>query len=476
MAMFDDARRGALRALVAAPVAGTASALLAGRPQGQAAAPAQRLVSVLDFIPPPLHPAIAVGRAQEDLSEYFQAAAVAANAGARAGPGSSGTVFVPNGVYPVTQVGLRDTIFHGQSRDGAIIRAAAPGKADQFLFDAMLDRDRRSANTSGNGWVENLTIDAAGTGRSCLRTYGGGVHASSLVLKGGAYGLSAGLPMWSTFDSIYALGNEVGFHSFSAPRDGGTSTSFRSCWADRSRRYGFHITQLHYSSFINCAAQDSGIANFFVQGDSKGVEICRGLQFIGCGSEGTGTPFHFRRCRDLSVVGPLVVSAKRGLDYIVMDDSSGAIREFTAAPEGGGYAIGVRNHGGGDGAILVEASTFSFDPDLAQLFTIVGGLANGVSGMQAERFVWRFQRTQVEASMSVAAGVPTLAFGKGERRSLAVTDSGNAVLGAAPMANPGAALHPNEVSVEVAPDGSGLLFRYKDAQGRLRTSRLPAGR
>ncbi|MDH4742995.1 hypothetical protein OMP43_03070 [Sphingomonas sp. CBMAI 2297] len=471
MAILNSARRVALRTLLAAPIAGTASIAM---PQSEKARSDldRGPVNLLDFIPASLHPAIAAGTQHSDLAKYFQDAAMAA-AARNDGSRLSATIFVPDGCYRVSSVGLRDTVFRGESRDGTVIRAVTSGGADEFLFDAMLDRDKAARNTSGNGWVENMTLDAGGSGRSCLRTYGGGVRASALILRGGTIGLSAGLPIWATFDNIYAVDNEVGFHTFAAKGDGGTSTNFRACWALRSKRYGFHIGQLSYSSLVNCAGQDSGVANFFVEGDANGAGSCEALQLIGCGSEGTGSPFHFKRCRHLSVIGPRVVSPDPGRDYIVMEDSGGAIREFSGAPSAPAFGIGVRNHGAGDGAILVEGSDVTFDPDMAQLFTLVGTVANGINTMMTERMAWRSGRVQIDAALSAVGDVPFLEFTHGKDSALALT-GGSVILGAEPLKAPARMLRPGQVAIEIDSTGSGLILRFKDRQGRLRAVRLPA--
>jgi len=152
-------------------------------------------INVLDLIPPSLHAGIRNYSSDVDVSSYFQQATILANSGQTSGEARGGTVFVPNGLYCIGSVGIRDTCLIGESRTGTILRSISSGNAGQFMLDAMLDRDGRSKNTRGRGWAERMTIDANNTGRSCLRVYGGGISCRDLTLQNGNYGLAAGLPM-----------------------------------------------------------------------------------------------------------------------------------------------------------------------------------------------------------------------------------------------------------------------------------------
>ncbi|MBA4040203.1 MAG: hypothetical protein C0474_00060 [Sphingobium sp.] len=475
MANFNLGRRRTIATILGAPLALGSAAI---KSSAQTVAPGdpgndarmRGRLSVLDFIPPNLHRAIRAGRARDDLTACFHAAAVAANADIVDEAGSGGSVFVPNGTYYIDRVGIRDTIFQGENQHGTILRPVGPGQPDEFMLDAMLDRDGRTRNTAGGGWVTNLTIDAARSGRSCLRTYGGGVRATRLTLIGGAVGLSAGLPIWAVFENIHARDCSTGFETFAVePGDSGTSTSFRNCWAQNAKKYGFRISQLGYSSFINCAGQDSGEANFFVEGDRNGSPAVYSLQFIGCGSEGYGTPFRFRRCRDLSVIGPRVIGPDNKHDYLVMDDSAGSIRDYsTPAPlPTGRHHIAVINHGSGAGSILLEDCTVSFEPNVASAFTIIGGAANGIPGIQASRMRWMDAGRSADAAIDQRNGAPFLTLSTNGRAMVAFGLDGGTILNGARVDDPGRLLQPGDYMIEVL-DGGGAVLHLKDRSGAVR--------
>ena len=317
-------------------------------------------VSVLDFGADPT--------GASDSAAAFQAAARAANVVSGGGNAPGGTVFVPNGTYLVSTVGIRGTLFVGQNRERTIIKGTGVGAATQFMFDAQLDLDGITTNTVGGGWCESMTIDANGSGRSLLRTYGGGARPTSLVLKNavtsGAIGLSMGLPIWATVSNVYAENCYTGFFTFSGAGDNGTSTTFIGCWANACLNYGFHITQLYYSSFINCVAQDCVTRNWYVQGDSNSVTTVYSLQFIGCATEGSGVPFYFRNVRDLTLQNPRVISPASGVNLVALDNCSGTVSDFStpSALSGGAYHLAVTNHASGTGSIKVVGGVVTYNP------------------------------------------------------------------------------------------------------------------
>lgn len=478
MSIFDLGRRRTIATILGAPLAlGSASikgnaTAVAPRDPGESAANGR--VSVLDFIPANLHRAIRAGRARDDLTACFQRAVVAANGDAMPGAAIGGTVFVPNGTYDIDRVGIRDTVFEGESTNGTILRAAGPGQPGEFMLDAMLDRDGITRNTYGGGWATNLTIDASRSGKSCLRTYGGGARATRLRLIGGAVGLSAGLPIWAVFENIHAINCGIGFETFAEkPGDSGTSTSFRNCWAESATRFGFHLSQLSYSSLINCAAQQSGITNFFVEGDRNGSAAVFSLQLIGCGSEGRGRPFHFRRCRDLSVIGPRVILPDNKSDYLLMDDSAGSIRDYsTPGPlPKGRLHIAVSNHGTGPGSILLDDSIVTIAPESATAFTVIGGAANGIPGIHCVRTRWLAGARSADATIEPRRGADYLTLSAGGRPMAAFGLDGGTILSGGGIGDPAQTLQPGDFAIEVV-DG-GAVLHLKDRNGVVR--RLPLG-
>ena len=354
-------------------------------------------ISVLDFIPSTLHADIEAGTSTTDVSQYFQQAAIAANFGQVAGEGRQGSVFVPNGTYRINRVGIRDTIFIGESRQGTMLKALTPGT--NFIMDATLDRDGVNTNTRGRGWCESMTIDANDTGRSCLRVYGGGNRPANLHLTNGDVGLSAGLPIWSRFENIHSEKNAVGFFTYHAVSgDIGTSATFIDCWADTCAQYGFRITQLAYSSFISCVAQDSGTHNWFVDGNAGGVPAVYSLIFMTCASEGSGTPFYMKKVRDLTLLNPRVIGIPT-VDYVVLDDAQGSIRDFSAVatPQAGKKHLRVMNHTSGTGSILLDSSIVTYDSADDIYFTIQGGNTNGEK--RAQQFIYRWNALNASERM-----------------------------------------------------------------------------
>lgn len=334
-------------------------------------------VSVLDFIPQRMHADIKAGRNHDDLTGYFQAAANAATP-VREGA-TTCAVYVPNGLYHVTRIGIRGLVFRGQSRSGTVLTAFGPGQASEFMLDAMLDRDGVTQNTHGGGWAESLTIDGAGSGRSALRLYGGGSYPHDLDIRNAATGLAYGLPIWCRISNVNARSCEVGFHTFHhSPGANGTSAMFEACWALDCSRYGFHITQLYYSSFINCVSQNAGTHNFYVEGDANGGTAVYSLQFIGCATEGAGTPFYFRRCRETTVINPRIIESSGDVHFLVLDDAYGSIIDFSTVqgPAAGCYHIDASRNAA-YGAVLLIGGDVTFDPAFEDAFTRLGVAVNG---------------------------------------------------------------------------------------------------
>lgn len=339
-------------------------------------------VNVLDFVPAAERAAILNGTSTYNAEEAFRQAAIVANRGVVTGAGPGGSVYVCNGLWRANKIPMRDTVFIGQSREGTVVKALASGGAGDFMFDAMLDRDGVGFNTLGRGWCESMTVDADSTGRSCMRVYGGGVTARNLNLQNGAYGLATGLPIWSLFSNIHAKECNVGFYTFhNVAGDIGTSATFIDCWADTCGTYGFQITQLAYSTFINCVGQDCGVHNWFIEGNSGGVPAVYSLSFLTCASEGSGTPFYIKKVRDFTMLNPRVIGEPT-VDYIVLDDAAGSIRDFSAiaTPAPGKYHLSVINHGSNNGSILLDNCIVDYNPVSDQFISVIGGQVNGVRG------------------------------------------------------------------------------------------------
>lgn len=315
-------------------------------------------INALDYIPTSLHAAIRNYTSTVDVTAYVQAACVAANGGIVAGAGPGGTVYFPNGRYNVSQVGIRDTRIEGQSRDGTIFRGVAGGNANIFMFDACLDRDGVTVNTVGNGNVEHVKIDATGSGRSGLRTFGGGQFIRDVWVYGAQTGFLLGLPIRSCYDGLRAENCQiVGIKTYSNPGDTATSATFNACLATGCYR-GIHITQLGYSTFVNCVAEISSEINWYIDGT---VVPLYSLTFIVPATEGSGYPFLFRTCRDITIIGPRIISPDGTGDLMQLDNFQGAIINYsTPGPVPGGRAhLNILN-APADGLIGLVGCTVSF--------------------------------------------------------------------------------------------------------------------
>lgn len=360
----------------------------------------------------------ALGNGVADDTAEIQAAARAANGVSGSGAVPGGTIYIPTGTYRVSKVGIRGTRVVGQNREATIIKGIGSGAATDFMFDAQLDMDGTTANTVGGGWCENMTIDANGSGRSLLRTYGGGVRPASLVLKNaiasGAVGLSMGLPIWATATNIYAVNCDKGFFTFSGASDNGTSTTFTGCWADSCLTHGFHITQLYYSSFINCVAQNCGTRNWYVQGNSNGVSVVYSLQFIGCATEGTGKPFYFQNVRELSLQSPRIIDPTSGVDLVTLDNVSGTVSDFSTPSglSGGAFHLDVINHSSGTGSIKLLGGVATYDPTDAGATDAIAPVGPGYG---------RFQNTQgASYTLTLGDAGKTVMFNGGANQTLTI--------------------------------------------------------
>lgn len=311
---------------------------------------ASRGVSVLDFIPAEKWPSIRAGTNTDNLTQFFQAAAVASRT-ALPDSDQEGSVFVPNGRYYLNSVGIRGVLFHGESTGGTELRAFSPGNSGQFIMDAMYDTDGTTFNTVGGGWCVGMTIDGrlpngTNSGRSGMRTYGGAQTIERVRIRYCNYGLAVGLPIWTTVKNVLARDCDRGFYTFhNSPGDNGTSATFLNCWALSCTTYGFHISQLYYSQFIGCVSQDAGVHNWYLEGDLNGTTACYSLQFIGCATEGHGTPFYFRRGRDITVINPRIIIPDSTTNYITFDDSTGSLSDFStvSTPGSGKYHLATTN-------------------------------------------------------------------------------------------------------------------------------------
>lgn len=310
-------------------------------------------ISVLAHIPAAMHQDIKDGVNTDDLTPYFQLAAEAAF-GELAPEMDMGTLFVPNGLYHVTSIGIGRIKVVGESTSGTVLKAYSSGAGGDYMLNAKIDVDGFTTNTSGAGWCENLTLDGAvlgsgdePSGRSGLQSFAYN-NSSSVVLKHLYCGMNIEMPMWSRIENIYAFRCGIGFLVAASP-DGqsGTSTTFTNCWANESVSYGFQIGALTYSSFINCvsqAASGHGGIGFYLLGDWNGPTTANvAVQLIGCGHEGGGLPFYFQRCLELTVIAPRIVNPDTDKNLLSFAGSRGTVIDFSsvAAMTSGAHYVDV---------------------------------------------------------------------------------------------------------------------------------------
>lgn len=351
-------------------------------------------VNVMDYIPANLRAAIRAGTSTVDITTYAQAACVAANRGQVTGDGPGGYVDFPSGRYNISRIGIRKTVL--RLSKGTVIKAVTGGTEDTYVLDAMTDRDGVTFNTSGAGGViGGGTLDCSGSTRSGIRTYGGGqMLRDTTVIDAADVAFAIGLPIWSVFSQLHAVRGKRGFFTFhNSPGDAGTSSTFIACWADSQTQYGFHISQLFYSTFINCPAQDCGLRNWFLDGSLNGTPICVSLQFIGCAVEitagNTSVPFYMKRGRQISILGPRIIGTPL-TDFFVLDDFTGSVRdsEAIASPVAGKYTTSIINHTAGNGAIALEGTgTHTIDANTYPFISELGPTVNGVRRLAAGGFL-----------------------------------------------------------------------------------------
>lgn len=431
---------------------------------------ASATVSVLDFIDPSKHAAIKARTFSGDLTAEFQAACA-----------EGAKVVCPAGDYPITGVGIRDTVVVGEGNgvNGTRLIGLPGGTAASFMLDAMLDTDGTTPNTYGGGWAQDLTL-VAGTGctRSGLRTYGGGAYPRSLNILGLQVGASFGLPIWMKAHNLYAEGCKVaGFHTFSGPGDSATSLSMDNCWANHCYR-GFHITQLIYSTFNACVAQDCTEMNWFIEGNANGVPACYSLTFISPATEGGGVPFYFRKVRDLYVVNPRIISPDGAAHLMTLDDVDGEVVCYSTpgTPPGGKAHLDIINHGGGLGAITLSSCVVALAAPLQRAFaTAVGTIINGSRRTTSGQVLEVDADTVAERRYIDGADIDgytgmRMMSSDGTRLMALRRIGGAAISSNGPFGNPALSLQPGDI-VPYATDAN-FKLQVKTPNGTLKTVTL----
>lgn len=342
----------------------------------------QESISVLDFYANGVSGVRVDRTGVVDSTLGFQAAIIAAN---------GGTIYVPDGTYSVSKLGTQGTWIVGQSRSNTIIKCNTNQAVTTYVLDQCLNRDGVTINTIGGGGAANLTVDCNNkTLVSGIRTYGGGVTAENCEIKNGVDGFIAGLPIWANFKNIYSHSHTGrGFFTYAGVADNGTSTTFENCWANACGTYGFHITQLIYSSFINCVSQGCTNYGWYAEGNANGLSACYSLQFIGCANEGgTVTPFYFKKQRDCTVIAPRVIAPAASINYMTLDDFTGTIENYstTSAPTSGFYTLNPINNGAGEAVIYLLGGVVTYDSVVSPYLVILGSSIRRLTNSQSVNY------------------------------------------------------------------------------------------
>jgi hypothetical protein len=283
--------------------------------------------------------------------------------------------------------------------------------------------------------------------------------------------------MWSSFSNIHSERNNVGFYTFhDVTGDIGTSATFTNCWADTCTTFGFHISQLAYSSFISCVAQDCGNSNWYIQGDLNGVPAVYSLILLTCASEGSGIPFNLRKVRDLTMMNPRIIGSPT-TDFVVLDDVQGSIRDFSAvaAPQPGRYHLRVVSHTSDFGSIYIDNSTVSYPPEQDRYFSASDAVINGTRRSVNFEHRWNALAAveQVSSRIENVDGYSGLTLRDGQGNRIAAFRR----LGT-PVFKTGGPLNAPESNLEIGDisfhlEGQSIRFTVKDASGQVRRGSLP---
>lgn len=341
-----------------------------------------RTRSVLDFIPDTKHAGIRARTNTDDLTAYFQTAAVAVNGDVVAGAGNGGRVLVPAGRYRTNKIGSRDTVFEGEGIAASLIEAYSAGAG--ALLDCALNRDGVTANTDGGfGGFLSMKIDGRGLGYSGVRTYGGFSQLENLWVTGCVDGVNIGLPIAMNVSKVYSTANSgKGFHTYSGAGDIATSLTLTGCWGDTNGTYNFHIEQLGYSVFQGCASQNIPATGkgWFVEGSTNGAGVGSSLHFIGCASEGDlGDPFYFKNQRGIVISSPKIVSPPTNKHLLTFDNASGELNTFQSPGAGAGYyGVSIINVSDSDGSLVAVGGEFTLVDGHRRYITSIGAAINAL--------------------------------------------------------------------------------------------------
>lgn len=341
-----------------------------------------RTRSILNFIPNAKHAGIRARTNTDDLTAYFQTAAVAVNGDVVAGAGNGGRVLVPAGRYRTNKIGSRDTVFEGEGIAASLIEAHSAGAGT--LLDCALNRDGVTANTDGGfGGFLSMKIDGRSLGYSGVRTYGGFAQLENLWVTGCVDGVDIGLPIAMNVSKVYSTANSGrGFHTYSGAGDIATSLNMLGCWGDSNGTYNFHIEQLSYSVFQACASQAIPAAGkgWYVEGSTNGAGIGSALHFIGCASEGDlGDPFYFKNQRGIVVSSPKLVSPPTNKHLLTFDNASGELNAFQSPGAGAGfYGVSIVNVGDSDASLVAVGGDFTLVDGQRRYVSSIGAAINAL--------------------------------------------------------------------------------------------------
>lgn len=160
---------------------------------------------------------------------------------------------------------------------------------------SLLVRPLADGGYAANIDIEGLRFTSGGSGRSAYGIYAPAVSLSRLrdvTTSGQSVGYHSRDTWMTSYDGLRCHSHEIGI-SFDRnsyvgetdPHNGGTSLSFRSCWAHECTDAGWLLRGLNYSNLSACGADGIGNAASPNPQRAYWVQDSRGMVMDGCGAE-----------------------------------------------------------------------------------------------------------------------------------------------------------------------------------------------
>ena len=198
-------------------------------------------------------------------------------------------IWLPSGTYRITEP--IQIAHNGQSRllagtatsikkDGTVIRFEGDADSGIGVFE-MPD------GTTEAPAIKNIHVDVNRNADFGIRMGTPDGNVTEAVLDGvtvtdaAVDGIHLVRPIVTSIRdcSVYGSGRD-GFHVVG----GGTSVVFMTNYAQACGRHGYYLSQLNYSSFVNCASDDNAGTGYSI--DNRSAR--KGISFYSCGAENNG--------------------------------------------------------------------------------------------------------------------------------------------------------------------------------------------